>query len=728
MDTSERDSHRGQRIGLVVVATLFAGLVEAQTACPVTYRIHDVQGGPLTQRFGGAHNDVSPLASTRVTIEGVVVAAYQGASQLRGFFVQEEQVDEDADPATSEGLFVSTGSLPPVLVAEGQRVCVSGSVSEYFGMTQISAFTAGSVQIVSAADHSDEVLPAEIALPVSGDLDDFYERYEGMLVRFPGDFVIADLAAFERFGEVALLAGTLPQAYTQTDTTPTAAEYAGFRDALARRRVLLDDGDNARYSALVAGVLPQPQPLGFGLGTQGLDFFRIGDVLSDLTGVLHWSWAGDVGTDAWRIRPVASRPPTIVVTNERSAAPAAAATLRVASLNAGNFFATIDTTGGFGAPAGADSAAELERQTRKLVAALAALDAAVIGLVEVENDGGYALQFLANQLNAQLGGGFYDSVAAGVLGNGATTVGLLYDTRTVRPRGAAAVLTETAFTSPNGGEERNHPALAQTFERVDDPAQPFTVVVTHLVERDAAGASGADLDQGDGQGAFNDTRRRGLEHLVGSWLATDPTGQAAQDLLLLGTLGAYAGEAPIAVLKAAGYTNLIGVHAGDAPYTVATDGVRGYVDHAFATGSLAERVVAAGTWAINADEAAAFDYNDTVRDAFGETSYEVKPAGRALFAEDAYRASAHDPVFVDVSFSPPAPPPPPVPPPPSVQRGDVDGDGDVDQDDLPLVARAMQKPAAGVDDPRDVNGDGTIGPEDLKRLRELCTRPKCRRD
>jgi hypothetical protein len=171
--------------------------------------------------------------------------------------------------------------------------------------------------------------------------------------------------------------------------------------------------------------------------------------------------------------------------------------------------------------------------------------------------------------------------------------------------------------------------------------------------------------------------------------------------------------------------DLIAAHGGDAPYTVVTGGVRGYVDHAFASASLADQVVAAGTWAINADEAAAFDYNDTVRDAFGETSFEVKPDGRELFAATAFRASDHDPVYVDLNFSP-SPPPPPVPPPPAVLRGDADGDGDVDRDDLPLVARAMRTPAAGPDDPRDVDGNGTIDPDDLQRLRELCTQPQCR--
>ena len=31
---------------------------------------------------------------------------------------------------------------------------------------------------------------------------------------------------------------------------------------------------------------------------------RGGDTISGLTGVLHWSFAGQSGTDAWRVRPI----------------------------------------------------------------------------------------------------------------------------------------------------------------------------------------------------------------------------------------------------------------------------------------------------------------------------------------------------------------------------------------------------------------------------------------
>ena len=48
----------------------------------------------------------SPVVGTVVTVQGVVVGDYQGTGGLQGFHLQEEDADADADPATSEGLFV----------------------------------------------------------------------------------------------------------------------------------------------------------------------------------------------------------------------------------------------------------------------------------------------------------------------------------------------------------------------------------------------------------------------------------------------------------------------------------------------------------------------------------------------------------------------------------------------------------------------------------------------
>jgi uncharacterized protein len=711
-------------LAMVIAGVLASGHAGAASSCPVSALVHDVQGSPLTQLAGGAHNDQSPLAGRMVTVEGVVVGAYQSSAQLRGFFLQEEAADEDGDPTTSEGVFVFSGSTPALAVAEGERVCVTGVVAESLGMTRINATASGASMSLSAGGNNlaDVATPA-VTLPVVGDINDFYEQFEGMRVRFADPLVVADAADLDRFGALTLTAGGRPMAYSQEDSTPTQAEYLAWLDALSRRSVLLDDDDDTQYSALPAGMLPYPQPAGFGVGTQGSDFFRAGDSVTDLLGIVSWTNGGLSGANAWRLRPVASNPVAFAVDNPRSAAtPATIGDLRVVEFNLADYFTTIDTTGGWSAPAGADSAAEFERQSAKLVAALAALDADVIAVMEVENDGGFTLQELANRLNAQTGVADYDSVAVSALGLDATAVGLIYRNSVVQPTGAPAVLSDVAYTTPNGGAGPvNPPALAQTFSVAQGSAagEKFTVVVTQLKNRTSTGAVGADLDQWDGQGAFNDSRTKAAQYLVNTWLATDPTGQGESDVLVVGDLSAYRHETPLAAFTSAGYGDLIALYQGADAYSTSTAGVAGYLDHALASATLLDQVVGTAVWHINADEVEAFDYNDTIQDPFGEQFAERKPSGRNLYAADEFRSSDHDPVVVDLALAPPPPPPP------AVMRGDADGDADIDRDDLKLINRTKREPATGADDPSDVDGDGYITVDDVKLARDLCTRPHC---
>src|SRR5688500_17487021 len=164
-------SIRAGWLTLVLTLTTTTGIcatAAAPSTCAPTHTISVIQGSAASQLAGGAHDDVSPLNGQVVTIEGVIVGDFQSIPQstrggeLRGFFIEEEAADQDADPSTSEGLFVFSGSFPTLDVHEGERVCVTGPVSEFFGMSQITATAAGSVVLTAAAVDMPE--PATLAL------------------------------------------------------------------------------------------------------------------------------------------------------------------------------------------------------------------------------------------------------------------------------------------------------------------------------------------------------------------------------------------------------------------------------------------------------------------------------------------------------------------------------------------------------------------------------------
>ncbi len=127
---------------------------------------------------------------------------------LNGFHVQDSNGDGDA--TTSDGVFVyAPGGID---VSVGHAVRVRGAVSEYNGLTEI---TAG--QIWSCGTGS--VAPTVLSLPVTN-VDDF-EPYEGMLVTFPQPLVISEYFNFDRFGEIVLT--------SRRNLTPTAEVEPGRR-------------------------------------------------------------------------------------------------------------------------------------------------------------------------------------------------------------------------------------------------------------------------------------------------------------------------------------------------------------------------------------------------------------------------------------------------------------------------------------------------------------------
>ena len=78
--------------------------------------IHDIQG----------QGSRSPVEGSLVTTSGVVTGR-----KSNGFFIQTPEGAADADAATSEGLFVFTGTTPAAAVTAGTLVSVSGRVIEF---------------------------------------------------------------------------------------------------------------------------------------------------------------------------------------------------------------------------------------------------------------------------------------------------------------------------------------------------------------------------------------------------------------------------------------------------------------------------------------------------------------------------------------------------------------------------------------------------------------------
>ncbi len=559
--------------------------------------IHVIQGSGASTPYDG---DV-------LVAEGVVVAAFQGAGGLGGFFLQEEDADADANPLTSEAIFVYA-STPAVAV--GDLVRVQGEVDEYFSLTELKNL----VNLAICSNANPAPTPASVSLPLAAAAD--WERWEGMAVTITQTLVAVDTYSLGRYGEVEL--ALEERLHTPTDVVSPGAPALALQEQNNRRRIQLDDGSSSSY----------PLPLPPYIAPDGT--LRLGDATAGISGVLSYSFG------SYEIHPTA--PVVFTRQNERTPAPASLlGDLKIASANLLNYFTTFTSSGSICGPSGnlacrgADNLAEFTRQRDKLISELSTINADVYALMEVENNPSTAIADLVSGLNAVLGAGTYAYIDTGYIGTDAIKVALIYKPARLTPAGAHAILDSSV--NPLFLDTKNRPSLAQTF--ADAHGEKFTVVVNHFKSKGSSCSDVGDPDLGDGQGNCNLTRTNAARALV-AWLASDPTASNDPDFLILGDLNAYTMEDPLTVLRDGGYIDLAQAFLPEDSYSYVFDGQLGALDHALASPSLLAQISGFTVWHVNADEPAALDYQDTNQP--------------LLYHPDPYRASDHDPLVV--AFTP----------------------------------------------------------------------------
>ncbi|WP_310492315.1 ExeM/NucH family extracellular endonuclease [Dechloromonas sp.] len=601
---------------------------EAQTAsCTVNVNIsgitpiHAIQGSGTT----------SPLAGQQVTTQGVVIKVTNN-----GFFMQDE--NPDADEMTSEGIYVFTSTAPTVVV--GNRVRVAATVKEFnVGALSNSATAANPLtELISPAVNvlaaGIVIAPTVITFPEvnEGDL----ERYEGMLVRIEGPLTVGQNYFLGRFGQLTVSAdGRLEK---PTNRYPAGSpEAIAMADDNARRRILLDDGTSLQN--------PNPTPYLAADNT-----VRAGDTIDGITGVIDYGLAtsDNTGLGDFRIHPTIA--PLFTRDNPRTTAPAAVGgNIKVASFNVLNYFTTFTngqtadgqsgqgcTLGGATAAAncrGANNAAEFTRQQAKIVKAIKALNADVVGLMEIQNNGAVAVQNLVAALNAAYGSQVYTAVTNinGSIGDDAIRVALIYKNAAVNPVGQAISDTDPIH---------NRPPLLQTFAAAN--GEKFSVVVNHFKSKGSCPTSGDDADQGDGQGCWNALRTQQALALRNT-VQNLQTSSGDNDVIVIGDLNSYGKEDPILDFTNAGYIDQV-ARFDSFGYSYVFDGEAGYLDHALATPSLSAQIAGAKHWRINADEPAIIDYNTEFKQPACAT------CGPDYYSNTVYRSSDHDPVIIGLNL------------------------------------------------------------------------------
>ncbi|HDM8046169.1 TPA: ExeM/NucH family extracellular endonuclease [Vibrio campbellii] len=649
--------------------------------------IQDIQG----------EGDTSPLIDgyPYITDEdhfvtGVVTAVTTGLT--KGFYLQ--ALESDNNDKTSEGLFIHTDAADTELKA-GDVVCVKGKVQEYYSNTQLASDANSYVK----TGTSDIPRVTDLVIKEGETLRGALERHEGMQVELTS---ASDLFVTRNFSydydsrrNNMMLSHEAPLFKpTQLHAAESDAAVELAKDNAANRVYLESDGKAPN------GQIPYYPDFAKDADQDGSSeqHIRLGSRVEGLQGVVAYSY------NEYRLIATNEVDNTNFVTTgegfdvARKDAPAIAdSDLRIASFNVLNYFNSVADSGHenpTGQNRGATNLDEFLIQQAKIVAAMNKMDADIIGLMEVENNGfgdSSAVKNLVDALNAEIEDtedhytyveiADQDKYQDEYFGSDAIMVAILYRANEVTPKEAAKVIVTPEQhieenTITRGDDAEGNPAydkyqrhsLLQTFT-VKDTGKDLSVVVNHFkskgsecIEEWIAGVE--DSEPADLQGNCNNFRVSAA-NVVG-----DALKGIEGDVLVMGDLNAYGMEDPLLTLtdyskekygrdiytaayttigggelqvektkieKGYGYHNLNTVLHGADTFSYTYSGELGNLDHALASNSLAQKVVAIEDWHINSLESNLFEYSS-------------KYTGDMPKYKDAFSASDHDPVIIAIDF------------------------------------------------------------------------------
>ncbi|SLK11047.1 ExeM/NucH family extracellular endonuclease [Arthrobacter sp. P2b] len=613
------------------------------TPDPVIKAIADIQGT-------GAG---SPLVGATVTTTGKVTAAFPTGG-LNGYYIQTAGTGGDLPATThaaSDGIFVySPATVASVRI--GDYVQVTGTVAEYYGMTQLNVTAAAGLAMLTEA--APEVKPTIFTLPAN---ETFRESLEGMLLAPQGPLTVTDNYSLNQYGEIGLAGGTTPLVQPTAVAPIGTPEHAAVVAENAARGIKLDDGSSTNFlrdAATKATVLPY-------LTTE--DPVRVGSPATFTTNVVL-----GYANNAWKLQPLTHLTGTNKATVQpagfgatRTDAPAAVGgNVKIASFNVLNFFPTtgdvlagctfyedrdgnpITVSGGCDAR-GAANAENFQRQQDKIVSAITKAGAVVVTLMEIENSAQFgknrddALSKLVDALNTATPG-IWDYVrspanAPPLSDEDMIRTAFIYKKAVAEPVGESIIHNDTvAFASARK-------PLAQVFKPVGGGAgTQFIAIANHFKSKGSA-ATPDDTDKG--QGASNLARTAQARSLL-DFATSLQSAKGTDKVFLIGDFNAYGKEDPINVFTSAGYVNQDDKARnadGSAKHSYLFGGMVGSLDHILASPAANAVVTGADIWNINSVESVALEYS---RHNNNVTNY---------YAPDQFRASDHDPVVVGLNLT-----------------------------------------------------------------------------
>jgi predicted extracellular nuclease len=488
---------------------------------------------------------------------------------LKGYFLQ------DARGLDKSGIFVLDSINK---VDQGQVVLLEALVDEYYHQTVLR-----DVKLLKVSSYKKKPHAKKLRFPLNDK-----ETFEGAFVEIKQKMTLTDAYSFLKYGQLELSAiGILQQPTEYLDAQNDSLEIKGLEVSQMLNSIIIDDISNQKY----------PEQL-----YAKNENLRLGAELSKLRGYFYQRnerYFFKI-TDSLDFKNV-QRSESINVEGE----------LNIMVYNLHNLFNGDGQGEGFPTARGAKTFDDYQLQLVKLANAIKVANPDVLALVELENDGEDSYSSiiqLAEALNSVIPSRSY-RVAESNLASGrdAIKLGIIYDENRISTDGLAEYHSNSIFSRA---------PIFQKFTFQDSLS--FVLNVNHFKSKSPRNASGLNLDQGDGQVAYNHKRVQQAESLI----QLIDSLYADENMLIVGDLNAYTSEDPIQKIEES-FTRL-----NTKGETYVYKGRAGVLDHAFVNTSMSKYVHSAQIWSINALEPAWMDYRNSNADS------------------SMYRSSDHNPLLI----------------------------------------------------------------------------------
>ncbi|CAJ1821990.1 ExeM/NucH family extracellular endonuclease [Aeromonas veronii] len=679
-------------LSLAVGLALASSGAHAAYVCPndttQLTSIPTLQGSGSSSPFATIPTANGAISLGTFHVKGIVTTL--GQSLTKGFYLTDPA--GDGNTITSDGIFVYLKDARSDIKV-GTELCLEAQVEEFLGGTQLKLKWDGTSPRIQVLGQGKNVPVSVLKVNDDESLKQALNRHEGMRVRLDSS---SDLHLTRNFSfDYKASRTNLELSHKAPLIKPTQLHVASSPEAVA---LAAQNGSNRLVVEsdfkVQNGALPWFPALDADQG-----YLRIGDQLNGLEGVVIYN------KDAFRLvvpSDVTLSAGSLLRTPEDDRQPAPArvsgSDLRIGSFNVLNYFTSHSSIGGAlnvlckdqadadntdpkvnSCNRGAKTLVGFDKQRTKIVNAITAMDADLLGLMEMENNGfedNSALHNLVTHLNEQQkdASKHYAYVRLPVtaltdgkfFGGDAIMVAMIYRPALLTPSGDASVIKLPEQRYATGGVAKTagqRDSLVQTFTLAKSK-EPLTLVVNHLKSK----GSGC-YENGDGKTEPTDLQGKCTEFRVS---AAKVLGEAVSKLpgqvLLVGDFNSYAKEDPIRVLtdynpatserkivsashtfigdqsyeqlgrevtRSYGLIDLNVKFSKEKAISYSYDGELGTLDYALANPALASKVAGVSDWHINAFESNQFEYAAKFTDAL-------------LKSDNPFSASDHDPIIVDL--------------------------------------------------------------------------------